>query len=65
MLFKSKANMSQAFKSHPVPLDPSESLSEGGHFLSRMNAAAMLTSFLSYKLQPAPHKSINTIPQQL
>lgn len=28
MLFENKANMSEAFKSHPAPLDPSESLSE-------------------------------------
>lgn len=32
MLFKSTANMSQAFYSYPVILNPSESLSEGGHF---------------------------------
>ena len=44
MLFENKANMSEAFKSHPAPLDPSESLSEGGYFLSHMNAAAPNTS---------------------
>lgn len=44
MLFKSKANMSQAFKSHPVPLDPSESLSEGGYFLSSI--ISVLKEFL-------------------